>query len=293
MIICPECKTELSIDSDFINCSNCSHNIDKIDGIWIFNPEIKENHNDYNAEDLEILVQYEEKHFWFKRRRDFIKYVITRYIPKSKSFLEIGAGSCFISKEITKTGYNVSVGDIHINGLKMAKESNIENLYQFDLYSSPFKNAFDSIGMFDVLEHMENETLALSNIHQMLRTDGYLILTVPAHNWLWGNYDVIANHKRRYSYPDLSKLLQENGFKIIDGKNFFLSLVPVLFLRKMLQKKVTSSSQIIDKNLKINPLINSIFDLVTLVEFQILKHLPCKIGGSIIVIAQKEEKYAD
>lgn len=292
MIICPKCKNTIQVDSNTLHCNNCNHDVENRDGIWIFHPELNNNSNDYNSEDLEILARFENKHFWFKRRRDYIKYFITKYIPKSKSFIEIGAGTSYIAKKIKEIGYDVAVGDIHINGLNMAKKSNINQLYQFDLFSTPFEDAYDSIGMFDVLEHMEDETLALSNLHKMLKTGGYLIFTVPAHNWLWGNYDVIANHKRRYSYPDLSKLLQANGFKVIVGKNFFLSLVPVLLLRKMIQKKVISSSQIIDKNLKINPLINSLFDLITLVEFQILKHLPCKIGGSIIVIAQKEENYA-
>ena len=59
-------------------------------------------------------------------------------------------------------------------------------------------------------------------------------------------------------------------------------------MRKIFTKNETSSKKIIDKNLKINGLINIMFDLITYIEFQILKFLPNKIGGSIIVIAQKE-----
>lgn len=288
MIICPHCKNALIIKPDTINCSNCNHSIENIDGIWRFNAEIKENHTDYNADDLEILAKYEEKHFWFKRRRDFIKFFIQKYIPKTKTFIEIGAGTSFIAKDLQKHGYDVSVGDMHINGLKMVKNSNITKLYQFDLLSSPFKDEFDFVGMFDVLEHIEDEKHALFNIHQLLKENGYLVLTVPAHEWLWGEYDIIANHKRRYSSSDLAKLLSENGFKIIDSKNFFITLIPALLLRTAIQKKTTSSTQIIDNNLKINPLVNYLLDFITSIEFQMLKYLPCKIGGSIIVIAQKE-----
>ena len=185
-------------------------------------------------------------------------------------------------------GYITSVGDIHLNGLKIAKKRNINNLYQFDLLKSPFIEEFDVVGLFDVIEHIEYDKLALQNTHKMLKNKGYLILTVPAHMWLWGNYDIIGGHKRRYSHQSICKLLKDTNFKIINAKNFFITLIPVLLLRKYLQRNETSSSIIIENTFKINPLINFVFNIITFLEIELLKYLPNTIGGSIIVIAQKE-----
>lgn len=290
MIICPVCKTEITIDSNTIHCSSCSHCIEKIDGIWIFNPEITTDHDDYNADYLPLLFEFEEKHFWFSQRRNIIKYFINKYVQKNSSFIEIGAGTCNISRMLNDEGFNVSVGDIHKNGLEIAKSFNIKNLYQFDLYKPPFNNHFDVLGLFDVLEHLEEEEEAITNIRKILNNKGLLILTVPAHMWLWNQFDEIARHKRRYSLSDLKKLLSNNCFNVLEAKNFFVSIIPLLLVRKILHNKLNyePDEKILDSNLKINPLVNSILGFVGFLEFKILKYLPCKIGGSIIIIAQKE-----
>ena len=219
MIICPQCKKPLNKDNQLFVCYNCSYTTINDDSIIVFE-NIDSDNNDYSSEDLNILVKYEEKHFWFKRRKDYILYFINKCLNKKLSFIEIGSGTSYIAKALSDDGYNISIGDIYSNGFKFALKSNISNLYQFDLYKAPFEKQFDVICMFDVLEHLDDEVKALKNIHKMLNNNGFIVLTVPAHKWLWSNYDVIANHKRRYTTKDLVNLLTNNDFKVTMSKNF-------------------------------------------------------------------------
>ncbi len=154
----------------------------------------------------------------------------------------------------------------------------------------PLTGIYDIATAFDVLEHLEEEEEAITNIRKILNNKGLLILTVPAHMWLWNQFDEIARHKRRYSLSDLKKLLSNNCFNVLEAKNFFVSIIPLLLVRKILHNMLNyePDEKILDSNLKINPLINSILGFIEFLEFKILKYLPCKIGGSIIIIAQKE-----
>ena len=58
---------------------------------------------------------------------------IKRYISKDKKIIEIGAGTGNVSRDLQQHGYNnISVGEMHINGLKYAKNYGIKDCYQFD-----------------------------------------------------------------------------------------------------------------------------------------------------------------
>jgi len=104
------------------------------------------------------------------------------------------------------------------------------------------------------------------------------VLTVPAHMWLWCEEDEVSNHFKRYEIDSLKELLKDEGFIINYATNFFISIVPLLYLRT----KSKSSNEI-----KINPIINFILSAVSNIENKILKFILSKIGGSIIIVAEK------
>ena len=59
------------------------------------------------------------------------------------------------------------------------------------------------IGAFDVLEHIADDELVLSQMHQAVRKGGGIILTVPQHSFLWSEIDEYSRHVRRYSVSEL------------------------------------------------------------------------------------------
>jgi 2-polyprenyl-3-methyl-5-hydroxy-6-metoxy-1,4-benzoquinol methylase len=198
--------------------------------IVIFNPEIVKDHEDYNSTGLDILYAAEEKHFWFIVRKQRIINIFKKYVQKHESVLEIGAGTGNVARALQTAGYDVSVGEMHLNGLCYAKSYGIKNCYQFDLFDPPFSEHFDVIGMFDVLEHLQEDVLAMQCVQSMLKPNGRIVLTVPAHKWLWNRDDAIAAHKRRYTLKELKMVMEKAGFEILHGRYFFVSILPLLFL---------------------------------------------------------------
>ena len=73
---------------------------------------------------------------------------------------------------------------------------------------------FDEIFCCDVIEHIEDDGLAMRQLRAMLKPDGQLILTVPAHQFLFNERDRRMGHYRRYGRKALVKVFEQAGFKI-------------------------------------------------------------------------------
>jgi len=257
----------------------------------IFDQNVPENHVDYDARSLDKLFLKEEKHFWFVSRKEFILKNIQKFVTKDKKIIEIGSGTGNVSRYLTINGFkDISVGEMHKKGLSYAKSYGLSQCYQFNLLNTPFKEEFDAIFLFDVLEHIENDDLAIQNAHESIKNNGYVVLTVPAHMWLWSRSDVIAGHKLRYTKKHLIKKLKAHNFDILKARYFFISIVPLLLLRVLFRRD--SGSQIKEEEYTdqapINPIINSILLFISRLENKLNPFLINFFGGSLLVIAKKK-----
>ena len=118
---------------------------------------------------------------------------------------------------------------------------------------------------------------------------GKIVLTVPSHMWLWNRGDAIAGHKIRYRKKELIEKLQDNGFEIVIARYFFIFIIPLLYLRTILNKddKSDVKNNEYSNDISINPIINSILLFVSRIENKINRFLPNLFGGSLFVIAKK------
>lgn len=73
---------------------------------------------------------------------------------------------------------------------------------------------FDTVICINVLEHIEDDLGTLRRLENLLQPGGKLLLLVPAHPQLFGAYDRLDGHFRRYSRPGLKQLLQQTSFRV-------------------------------------------------------------------------------
>jgi SAM-dependent methyltransferase len=287
MIVCTECGCELTSGTGCLVCPGCDRRTAIIDGTVMFKPEVEPDFADYDAAGLELLVRAEERHFWFRARRQVILSLFDMYVRKDERIIEIGAGTGSVSKALARHGYRVAVGEIHRSGLEYARRQGLAERYQFDVTGAPFRDHFDVVGLFDVIEHITDERRVLENVRRMLKPGGRLIGTVPAYGRLWSRSDVVARHKRRYSFVGLSRLLESSEFDVLEVRGFFVTLLPLLFLRALLNPASEAATAGTGRELAIVPVLNEVALAVLSAEHRILGRARPRIGSSIAWVARR------
>src|SRR3989339_1850454 len=164
------------------------------------------------------IQKLESRNFWFCSRNRLILWALKKFFPQMKSFLEVGCGTGFVLSAIEKSfpETQISGSDLFSEGLSFAKKR-LKNasLFQMDARQMPYREEYDVIGAFDVLEHVLEDECVLNQFHQGLKKGGGLILTVPQHAWLWSSQDEVACHKRRYTCEELTIKLKKSGFRMV------------------------------------------------------------------------------
>ena len=234
------------------------------------------------------LVKYEDSHWWFDSRNILLDWVFSSNCVDRGDFLEIGCGSGIVTSflEGRYPGINFSASDLHEEGLHYAaKRFTRSRCFQLDVTSMNVVNKYDLIGCFDVLEHIQQDSLVLSNVRNALRTEGLLMLTVPQHMFLWSTTDTIACHKRRYNRDDLALKLKLAGFKIKFSTSFVTLLFPALIFVRFFARNPNYNPE---SEFNLNPFINKFLSLVMHVEFFLIKvGISFPFGGSLLIFAQK------
>ena len=268
----------------------------KLQDIEIFTEPVLSS-KEFDITYFDNLFSIEEKNFWFKGRRELIYRVIRKFIPgyRHKKMLEVGCGGGNILSFLQSKGIKVEGADVFFDALMLAKKRLNTNFYQMDIKDIPFRDEFDIVGLFDVIEHIHDEDKVLSNIRRSLKPNGYFLLTIPAFPSLWSYFDEISRHKRRYKRMDIINRLNRQGFSVIKATYFFMLLLPVFILRRKvgLRKLSDKHSDEVKKEFSLNPVLNFLF--LQLIRFETLLILFCSlpVGSSLLVLARKSENTPD
>jgi len=74
---------------------------------------------------------------------------------------------------------------------------------------------FDYVTCIEVLEHIPDQFQALRELNRVLKDDGRLVLSVPFRHWFKSYYSKMG-HIRHYTQSDLSNVLKEAGFDVVE-----------------------------------------------------------------------------
>jgi SAM-dependent methyltransferase len=173
-------------------------------------------------------------HFWIRRRFEVMRRLADSTIRTARHVAEIGCGNGLLQKDV-EDYYGVPVAGFELNELALQKNvSRVSPLYCYDIHqrAPQFRSHFDLLFLFDVLEHIEDESGFLQSVKFHLVDSGTLLVNVPALEFFRSDYDRAAGHVRRYSASQLREVLERNGFKVKGSTYWGLPLVPLLLVRK-------------------------------------------------------------
>lgn len=203
------------------------------DGIW-YGPESQG--VSYPLQGNVACFAVEDDSFWFKHRNDCILSIVERFPPDAHgAIVDIGGGNGFVSKLLEQAGFEVVLIEPGSAGVANAKNRGLRNVICATTDTAKISpGVLPAVGLFDVIEHIEDDVTFLRSIHTMMKPAGRLYATVPAYSCLWSAEDVIAGHSRRYCATTLRERLEVAGFEVEFCSYIFRPLLLPIFLLRAL-----------------------------------------------------------
>tara|TARA_B100000029_G_scaffold442035_1_gene460204 strand:- start:294 stop:1067 length:774 start_codon:yes stop_codon:yes gene_type:complete len=236
------------------------------------------------------LANMEASNWWFRSRNRIILWVLREHIGSFENFLEVGCGTGFVLSAVGKLYPNAKLhgSEYFEEGLIHARRRVPNaNFSKLDARKMTDEERFDCIGAFDVIEHIKEDELVLSNLSRALKNDGTLLVTVPQHRWLWSTVDEYACHARRYSRAELIGKVIESGLKVEYVTSFVSLLVPLMWLTRL--RAVDANYDPMDE-FHIPNWLNRSLEMIMSFEIALLKFgMKLPIGGSLLLLAKKRD----
>ena len=244
----------------------------------------------FDASVVDVLAAAEENSFWFRSRNELIISVIGRAFPQARSFLEIGCGTGFVLRGLHETfpGLALTGAELSTAGLRVARQRLPDvQFLELDVLAMPFDNAFDVVGAFDVLEHIEDDDEAMRGMLRAVRPGGGAMVTVPQHPRLWSSLDELAGHYRRYRRHELVAKLEGAGFVDVRTTSFVTLLLPAMVLSRVRQPAGSKDFNL-EKSLRLPRFLDRLCDFAMRFERRLIgAGLRFPAGGSILAVARR------
>lgn len=242
-----------------------------------------------NPELISAMDQIESTHFWYWAKRRLIRQLVFRYANVTSSLptlLDVGCGTGRLMAELSAYAECVGV-DVSLRAVQLAEAKNLKAKLGAAT-ELPFPNqTFDFVVISDVLEHIEDDRLVMSEIVRVLKPLGQVIITVPAHPFLYGTHDRALAHIRRYAEPELKNLINQAGLELkkLTPTNMLL-LLPALF-----QKLVERPQRQGIRAGKLPSILNNVVRAWYSIENEVTARAGIPFGLSLLAVAQKNMEY--
>jgi SAM-dependent methyltransferase len=231
------------------------------------------------------MAELDQRHWWYRARREVIAALIARTArpPAGAAILEIGCG----------TGHNLAMlGRFgHVDALELDEEARAlaEKRLGRAVMQAPLPELsgvadrhYDLIGAFDVIEHIDDDRAAVASIAAKLKPSAKLVMTVPAHQWMWSAHDVVNHHQRRYSKGALKRLIESAPLRL-DHLGYFISFLFPLALADRLASRLRGKD---DADVTLPPApLNTALERAFAAERHLVGRLPLPPGLSLFAIA--------
>jgi len=233
------------------------------------------------------IRQYNQNknHWWFEGRKLVLSTILKKYSINKKIILDYGCGVGINLNMLSKFGkvFYYDTSRLAINYVKKNYSNknffiNINKLYKY-------KKKFDLIVATDVIEHIKNDKREIIKISNLLKKNGYVLITVPAFQCLYSSKDKSLKHYRRYNKETLRNLLNKHFYEIKFTYFNFILFLPIAIL--ILFFKITKIKFISSVERKPNFLINKLAFFLFAFESFFINKMKYPFGISLLFFGKK------
>lgn len=181
------------------------------------------------------------RHPWETARLEVIKRLIAAHVQLTGGavVVDIGCGDAFVAGALAETfpdstfyGVDSALTTATIDAAEARAAGGNLHLFQSLDLVQPSRPA-SLVLLMDVIEHVEDDGAFLEDLlaRKIVDRGTWVLVTVPAYQWLFSAHDVFLRHYRRYSNRTLRRRLEGAGLQVVESSYFFLSLVPLRLLQ--------------------------------------------------------------
>jgi SAM-dependent methyltransferase len=235
--------------------------------------------------------EHQARHWWYTARREIVLAALRRSIRRDAAarpplrLADIGCGPGGIVPWLGEFGTAFGV-DPSAEAIAYARTTGVDVRRgglpdELDLAG---EDPLDAVLLLDVLEHVDEDELALRRIHSLLRPGGTLIMTVPAFPFLWSSHDVVNEHRRRYTRSGLRRKLSAAGFRIDELSYCNTVLFPAVAAARLGRRLLPTRPARPDVGSVPEP-FNRVLHHLFAAERHILSVVPLPFGVSLVAAA--------
>jgi SAM-dependent methyltransferase len=249
----------------------------------------------YDPHYFPTLFDVEREHYWFATRREVVRDVLRDAVPDlaQRSLFDIGCGSGGLLAFLAESGVRLAGAcDVYPESLALVRRSVTTPLVLVDEGRFPPLGTGQALlSMFDVLEHIDDDAGTLLHLFDRLEPGGILVLTVPAHPFLFDEMDEIAHHRRRYTRKQLGSKLRAAGFAVRRLAHFMAPLVPLVTLRWMARALPGRRSAMSRRagELQVRPGLNRLMRTLLRLERPLVRAGLLPFGTSLVAVAERPQ----
>jgi SAM-dependent methyltransferase len=235
-----------------------------------------------------VEAEVEETHWWFVGRRLLFGQELTRsQTPVDARTLDVGTSTGSNLRLLRDCGFTRVTGlDVSVEAIRLCESKGFGPVEQGSVCAMPFPDAsFDLVLATDVIEHVDDDGLALSEVARVLAPRGRALITVPAFQSLWGLQDEVALHKRRYRLRPLLDLVRRAGLRPCDTFYFnYLLFAPIWLARQIIR---IGRIELRSEGEVNTPALNVVLSAIFSADVRTARRLRPPFGVSIFVMAEK------
>lgn len=247
----------------------------------------------YPASGNDLCYQFEDSSFWFNHRNKCIVKLVMEFGCPGL-FADVGGGNGFVSKGLSDAGIESVLIEPGVQGVINAKERGVKNIICSSFEDLNLEvNLLGAVGLFDVIEHIDEPGDFLAMIRPHLKLDSYIFITVPAYRCLWSNEDDDAGHFMRYNSIILESTLKDAGFNVVYSSYLFSFLpIPIFLFRSIPSYLGLLKGGDLKRNTREHTLpgngVTKMLDKLLKLEYRLIsqrKRIP--FGSSCLIVGKK------
>lgn len=184
------------------------------------------------------LYELEDRHWWFRGRRRMIWALLHRAgVTAASRVLDAGCGTGRNLVEFGRLGAGEGV-DFSPDAVDFCRRRGLAGVRRAPLEELPFEDGrFDLILATDVIEHLDDDRRALTELRRVAAPGAHLVITVPAYQRLWSQHDASMHHRRRYTAGQLSRQAAATGWEPRVETYFYSTVLPLVAAIRALRRR--------------------------------------------------------